>query len=382
MTNEINVVGVKLVASGSCLSRMDTGEIMFVDGLLPGESALVEETKVKGKTRFGEIVSISEISPDRVEPPCEYVGKGCGGCDWQHISISAQHRFKRDIVVDALSRVGKIDDAEQLVKVCEEMKSERYRTSARILATATNWGFRAAKSHEMVPVDDCLVLHSECVRQASDVVQAIDEESEMEEGETISEDEIHEAHVRRAPDVFQEVNLSVSKKSFFQGHIDAPEVLSNLVLNKVKNLGKELVCVDLYSGVGIFALALANAGHRVIAVEGNPYAVGDAHKNLDGKNATVVHSDVKKFRFDVHSFGDHCDVLVADPSREGLGKEAIDSVLSCNAKMIVLVSCDPAAGARDILLLSENGYDLVETTPIDMFGHTHHVEMLSVLNRN
>lgn len=374
MSGEFSAVGVKLVASGACLSRLDNGEIMFVENLLPGESAIVVETKTKGRTKFGKIFSLESKSPDRVDPPCKYVAQGCGGCDWQHITVDAQNRYKRDIVVDALTRVGKILEAENIVDSCVAMSNERYRTSARILVNSHSWGFRKLHSNEMVSIDDCLVMHPECVMQANEVVVSIQEDED--------DDEINEATVRRAPDTFHEVSLSVSQKSFFQGHIQAPQVLSELLLKAVEDLGENLVCVDLYSGVGIFALALAQKGHKVIAVEGNPYAVGDAHKNLDGLNATVVHSDVKKFRFDVHSFGDHCDVVVADPSREGITKEAIDALISCNAKRIVLVSCDPAAGARDISLLVGSGYELIRCVPIDMFGHTHHVEMVSVLQNN
>ena len=299
---------------------------------------------------------------------------GCGGCDWQHINPAAQSRYKRDIVVDALTRIGKIVDAENVVRDCVVMGNARYRSSARILATSTSWGFRASHSHIMVPVDDCLVLHSECVQQAHDAMGAL-------EGDV---SEVHEAHVRRAPDVFQDTRLAVSPKSFFQGHVDAPRVLSELILartNEMRSGEQRLTCVDLYSGVGVFSLALARAGHRVIAVEGNPFAVGDAHKNLIDCDATVIHSDVKKFRFDVHTFGNTCDVVVVDPSREGIAKEALDAVTSCNARRIILVSCDPAAGARDIALLGAAGYVLSESTPIDMFGHTHHVEMVSILDK-
>ena len=92
-------------------------------------------------------------------------------------------------------------------------------------------------------------------------------------------------------------------------------------------------------------------------------------------------SDVKKFRYDNAAFGGSCDLVVADPSREGITKLAIEAVLSCEAKKVILISCDPAAGARDILLLEENGYTLKSCEPIDMFSYTHHVEMFSVLER-
>jgi len=368
--------GVKLVASGLCLAKFDSGEIVFVEGLLPEETARVAENRSKGKTKFGEIVELLEVSESRVDPPCEYVEHGCGGCDWQHISLDAQREYKREIVVDALSRIAKLENAENIVDEAIELESERYRTTARIICDSQNWGFRARHSHEMVRVQDCMVLHEECQQQAVDVVDSI-EQSLTENSEL--KDELNEAQVRRSPDVFMGVNLSVSRESFYQGHIQAPEKLSELLLEATGKSDKPMICVDLFSGVGVLALALANEGHKVIAVEGNPHAIGDAVKNLQGFNTKIVHSDVKKFRYDEDAFGGKCDLVVADPSREGIAKHAIDAVLSCKANKVVLISCDPAAGARDIALLIENGYKLKSCVPIDMFSYTHHVEMFSVL---
>ena len=343
MSELLKATGIKLVASGLCLSKLDSGEIIFVDGLLPDETAHILETKSKGKTKFGEVEELIEVSLDRVEPPCEFVAHGCGGCDWQHISLEAQRKFKREIVVDALSRIGKIDDAQTIVGETIELEPNRYRTTARILADSDSWGFRAKNSHEMVVVDDCLVLNEECQQQAEDVVESIASNEEQNR-------ELSEAQVRRSPDLFMGVNLSVSRQSFYQGHIQAPEKLSELLLEVASESKQKLICVDLFSGVGVLALALAADGHRVVAVEGNPYAIGDAVKNLEGMDTKIVHSDVKKFRYDESIFGGRCDLVVADPSREGITKLAIDALLSCQAPKVVLISCDPAAGARDIAL--------------------------------
>lgn len=368
---QYEVTGVKLVASGLTLSRDKSGEILFVEKLLPDEKALVVETYRKGKTRFARIEKLLSKSEFRINEPCEYVAQGCGGCDWQHIAPEAQLDFKREIIVDALVRiakVGSIEEVEELVLNTSAQSMTNYRTSARIFTNGEKWGFKKSHSNETVFVDKCLVLNSETQQLAYDAATAYAQIS----GE-------NEIAIRRSPDLFIGDPIRVSPKSFYQSHIDAPVVLTEYILELIKPLGNSLKCVDLYSGVGIFAIALAKAGHKVVAIEGNPIAVKDAKINCKDLDVEVVNKDVSKYRY--QSNLPDCDLLIADPSREGITKEAIDGVLSAKAKTIILISCDPAAGARDILLLRNAGYILDSAKPFDLFGNTHHVEMVSLLTR-
>src|SRR5690606_20607671 len=107
-------------------------------------------------------------------------------------------------------------------------------------------------------------------------------------------------------------------------------------------LGESLNCVDLYSGVGIFAVGLSLDGHSVISVESNESAVEDALVNLKEFDAEILEGNVDDFDYDEEEFG-NCDLVVADPSRDGLGGKGLSSVLSCTVKRVVLISCDPAA---------------------------------------
>jgi 23S rRNA (uracil1939-C5)-methyltransferase len=369
VSNTLNVTGEKLVASGTCLARTPDGLIAFVDGLLPGETATVHEIEGPGKTTFAAIDTIETASDIRVNPPCEFVAAGCGGCDWQHIRIDEQPQLKRDIVIDALSRVGKFDNASDMVEPTIILDTERYRTTARVLATSSQWGFRQEHSHDMVPVTDCMVLHPECVHQASDVMASIDG------------DDIHEAQLRRSPDPFFGKQLTVSPGSFYQSHIDAANTLANIVVDFVESFNSQFNCVDLYGGVGIFSVALSQHGHRVLCVESNRQAVEDAEVNLADESAYVLKCDVNTFEFGRQHFLSTCDVVVADPSREGLGKNGVRAVMSCDPDHIVLISCDPASGARDIKALVDQGFKVNDVTPIDMFAYTHHVEMVTTLSR-
>ena len=364
---QYEVIGEKLVASGLTLSRDNAGEILFVEKLLPGENALVAETYRKGKTRFARIEKLITKSELRVQEPCEYVARGCG--DWQHIDPNAQLDFKREIIIDALVRiakVGTIEQVEDIVLNTSQQIRTNYRTSARIFTRGENWGFKKSHSNDTVFVEKCIVLNPETEQLARDAAVAYAQES----GE-------HEISIRRSPDLFMGDPIRVSPKSFYQSHIDAPQVLTEYILELIKPLGSSLNCVDLYSGVGIFAIALAKQGHKVIAIEGNPIAVKDAKINCKNLDVEVVNKDVSKYRYQAEL--SPCDLVIADPSREGITKLSIDGVLSTKAKSIILISCDPAAGARDILLLRNAGYILESAKPFDLFGNTHHVETVSYM---
>ncbi|MFN8015641.1 MAG: methyltransferase domain-containing protein [Acidimicrobiia bacterium] len=363
----MQVDGIKFVSSGKCLSRNENGEICFVDGLIPGEKATVNIKYVKSKIKFAEVEALQTQSEDRVEPPCPYVSKGCGGCDWQHIKIDEQSKYKREIFIDALTRITKLDHAEDYVDQIEKLDGENYRVRVRTLLEDGKWGYRKNSSHDFVPIDKCLVLTDSCQEKVSNIANEYLEKNLIERTVT---DDIGK---------FLGNKLVVSENSFLQSHKDAPNKLANVLIENIKDLGENLFCIDLYSGIGLFSIALAKSGHKVIAVEGNPTAVKDAKKNIKGLDVEVVLCDVKEIG--LKDSETNVDVVVVDPSREGIGKDAIDSVLSFGAKRIVLISCDPASGARDIKLLIESGYELDRCIPIDMFGHTHHLEVISILNQ-
>ena len=116
-------------------------------------------------------------------------------------------------------------------------------------------------------------------------------------------------------------------------------------------------------------------GWSVTAVEGSRAAVEDARANLSGFDATVVRADVATWR------PRSADLVIADPSRAGLGKEAAAVLVGTGARRIVLVSCDAASLGRDAGLLTGAGYILSSVRPVDLFPHTWHVEVVSVFDR-
>ena len=131
---------------------------------------------------------------------------------------------------------------------------------------------------------------------------------------------------------------------------------------------------DLYCGVGLFAARL-DSPLRVVAVERASSSVRDARHNLRHLPARVVRSDVDAFR------PEPVEVVIADPSRRGVGRAGVRTIERTGAGRVVLVSCDAAALARDVSLLHASGFDLRSVTLVDLFPHTPHIEAVSVLER-
>ena len=111
------------------------------------------------------------------------------------------------------------------------------------------------------------------------------------------------------------------------------------------------------------------------AVESAKSAVRDARANLREFDAGVVASDVTQWT------PVPADLVVADPSRKGLGRGGVAAVSGCGARRLVLVSCDAASLGRDAGLLGGAGYSLTALTLVDLFPHTFHVEVVSVFDR-
>ena len=370
-----------MAAGGDAIARDADGRVVFVTGALPGE--LVTARIVTSKKDYAKavVVEVVEPSPDRVGAPCPSVAAGCGGCQWQHVALPAQRTLRRSIVVDALRRLGRLgaDEAEALVADPVELPGEGYRTAVRLALTSDGRpAYRRLHSHDHVPVDDCLVLHPLLAALVRDGRWPAAHEVTLRCGARTGEVLVHPRPGEPAPPWLHEEAAGrrwrISAESFFQIRPDGADALAALVRDAS---GSPASAVDLYAGVGLFAGVLADLGARVVAVEGTPSAVRDCTTNVP--DAVVVEADVHDWRPDAatDTGTDPVDVVVADPSRAGLGTRGADTVAACAPRTVVLVSCDPAALGRDVRLLAERGYVLERATPVDLFPHTFHVEVVS-----
>ncbi|MBE7034717.1 MAG: 23S rRNA (uracil(1939)-C(5))-methyltransferase RlmD [Ruminococcaceae bacterium] len=146
-----------VAAGGSGVCHVD-GMTVFVPQTCPEDQAEIRIDRVKSGCAFGTVTKLLEASPFRRIDFCP-VSDRCGGCDLAHISYEKQLTIKRQIVVDALERIGGFTDA----PVCETLaspRSMRYRNKmvfpfGRDADGALAGGFYAPSSHSLVPLTDC-----------------------------------------------------------------------------------------------------------------------------------------------------------------------------------------------------------------------------------
>ena len=384
---ETNTVRIeKLVAGGDGLARMDDGRVVFVPGVLPGET--VEITLAEKASDFGrgEVVSITEKSADRREPPCPHVAAGCGGCDWQHISPEAQHRVKAEIVTEAFARTAKMEITPRLRTLDESAR----RTTVRMVAGDDGrLGFRKSESNDIVVVDRCMVAHdmiNEIIAKpvlegAGEVTIRVsprtgDRGVWCHEGQMVKD--LDPSIVRGARGSMKETvgdhTYKVALGSFFQSSPEAADLIVDVVKRRLNGLELEHggTLVDAYGGVGLFSKALADRFDELVLVESNQQACRDAIANLEDCAAVIDQVEMERWE------SCYADVVIADPARQGLGKNGALAVIETGSPVVILVSCDPVAGARDAKYLVDAGYELRDVEVLDIFPETHHVEVISL----
>jgi 23S rRNA (uracil1939-C5)-methyltransferase len=374
----VEVVATAMAAGGDAIARDSDGRVVFVTGALPGERVRARITTAKKDFAKAAVVEVLDPSPDRVAPPCPALAAGCGGCGWQHVAVDAQRRLKRAIVVDALRRLARLPDADDRVDGGLALAADGYRTTVRLAVDHDGRvAYRRHASHDLVAVGDCLVLHPLLADRLADRFPGAAEVT-LRCGARTGEVLVHPHPGDPDRPWFHEAAAGrrwrVSAESFFQVRPDGADALADIVVGAAGE--RVATAVDLYAGVGLFAGVLsARRGARVVAVEGAPSAVDDAAVNLADIEGELVEADVTRWRPSGAAVG--VDVVVADPTRHGLGSRGADVVAACDPATVVLVSCDPAALGRDARLLDERGYGLERATPVDLFPHTTHVEVVS-----
>ncbi len=175
--------------------------------------------------------------------------------------------------------------------------------------------------------------------------------------------------------------FEVGPTAFFQTNARAAETLVEEVRRAVPADPSSRV-LDLYAGVGLFALTLAGRVGSVTAVEAHPAAAREGERNARGngiRNCLWRSGPVEKVVADP-ALG-RFDVVVADPPRDGLGAGVLEGILrGCRPRRLVLVSCDPLTLARDLSLAESRGGKVVRVLPVDMFPHTHHLEAVATVD--
>ncbi|MDC1047361.1 TRAM domain-containing protein [Alphaproteobacteria bacterium] len=379
---EILTLDIGNIANGGHFVARHDNQIIFVRHAISGEKAKVKITAINSKFAFGDAVEILQSSKDRVQPPCKYSHPdGCGGCDFQHINYDVQSDLKKEVLKDQFKRITKVDISPDIV-TANPPNGLHWRSRLNLaISENKKVGLRAHKSNTVVEIDECLIALNEINK--SDIFTKNWDNEENLKISCSSTNEINISQFEKSilgPDKLtenvDENTYTISPKSFWQSHINAPSLLLQQVMREANIKQDEIVC-DLYGGVGLFTLPISKliGKHgQVHLIEMNDTCIQDANimfEHID--NIYIHHGTVEQKLGSVKNI----DTIILDPPRNGVSKQVINQMVEKRPNKIIYVSCNPSTLARDSKVLLENKYSLSNIVGLDLFPMTHHIESVA-----
>ena len=418
----------KPAAGGRMIARAD-GLVVLVSGAIPGERVRATIERVGKGVAYAAAIDIEQPSGDRRARDGDPL---CGGCLYAHIAYPRQLELKALVVADAFARIGRLE-LPAAVQVAPSPE-EGYRMRARLHVRGRLVGFFREGTHDVCDVRQTrqlLPATSDALDRliAAAHALALDGIREVELAENVAASQrvvyldvamppgvpggpgdigvniarsleklaatdgltgllargtVHgNAYVTDAITIEGHPPIALRRHvlAFFQGN---RYLVNQLAAHVVAHVAPGGEAIDLYAGVGVFAMAAAaTRGARVTAVEGDRIAAADLTANAAATSGAVVavHESVEAYLTYV------CDVrfprstIIIDPPRTGLSREALDGICRLRAPRMVYVSCDVATLARDARRLVDSGYALAQVDGFDLFPNTPHVETVGVFER-
>ncbi len=431
------------VHGGACLARDATGKPVFVTGSLPGETVEVQITavhKTYSWARTTKVLDSHRLRFDSVWPEVRKLG--VGGMDLAHARPTLQREMKSEVLADQLRRIGGQSLFDQVsalgpnvfqvqpVPGDEAEDDLLLGRRSRVQLTADSrgkLGMRKFRSKEVVPLSSLPIAHpriqelepwddqrwkgewrpgqrvefaapsggpvtighgsSLLVAEATAGEAAFVEKGHKNRTGSPGDSRQYKSQWHVESEGVTETFL-VTPGGFWQTHVAAPDLLVREVLRgSVPEPGQTIM--ELYSGAGLltkFLAAKVQPGGQVVSLEGSPQAVEDAADSL-GDLVDQGNVSLYQGRVDAGSVQEldrevqNVDTVVLDPPRSGAGEQVVRAIAETKATRVVLVSCDVAAGARDLRDFVGQGFSVEHLSAWDLFPHTHHFEIVSVLIR-
>jgi 23S rRNA (uracil1939-C5)-methyltransferase len=390
----------KLVYGGDGLGRLD-GQVALVPYVNRGDLVTVQTQRVNAGLLRGGDPELLESSPGRVVPKCEYFGFGkCGGCHYQHLDYAVQVLEKKAILAETLQRQGGFTYGGEIRTLTGE--PWYYRNRIQLHFGEGTLGYRRSASHEIYPVAHCEIsspVLNEVIRTLQRAVKQDPWPKFLQSLEVFTNEEQIQLNVVESnrpiskrffdwcktllPNVADGpitydaggIRFRLSGGSFFQVNRFLVEPLMHEVLGSAEGE----TAVDLYSGAGLFSIPLAKRFKSVTSVERGGSAFRDLEFNgrENGLEVKAFKSTAEDFLRDLRASP---DLLIADPPRSGLGKEATAELLRLLPSRMVIVSCDPTTLARDLRGLVPR-YEVTDLTMVDLFPQTYHIETIVKLQK-
>jgi 23S rRNA (uracil1939-C5)-methyltransferase len=357
--------------------------------------------------------------PHHITPPCRHFPR-CGGCQLQHVDDEAYAAYLTDRVTGALAEK-KVEAPTMRTPHLSPPRTRRRATlRAERLGRKVILGFNEGKSHRIVDMRECHVLHPalfaliaplrtllgsmlKAKRQASVGLtladQGVDLTLEGVEAEglaaqealiafcqahniaRLSIDEGYGSESRWEPEpvtvTLGGVPVGLPANAFLQATVDGEAAL---LAGVVEAVGDAATIVDLFAGLGTFALPLAQSA-RLVAAEGARDAALALKAGANRLQHPVIvdHRDLFRRPLDTAELN-RFEAIVLDPPRAG-AREQMATLAACTAKRIAYVSCSPSTFARDARTLIDGGWTLDWIRPVGQFRWSTHVELVSAFSR-
>ena len=408
-------------AGGRMIARLD-GQVVLVADAIPGERVQARIERVGKGVAYAQTMSVEERSGDRRDP---FADPLCGGCLYSHIAYPRQLAIKGEVIADAFRRIGRVTLPGPVAVAGSP--EDGYRMRARLHVRGHRLGFFRENSHDVCDARatrQLLPATSDALERLMAAMRSLGLEAvrEIELSENIDASErvvfldaaaaLDASTLERlagtdgltglgsafgafgSPYVTDSLTIGESAlmlrrhvQSFFQGN---RHLLGGLVAHVTERVPVGGTVLDLYAGVGLFAVAAAVIrGASVVAVEGDAYAADDLHANAAaaGGQVTTVRGAVEGIAAGMFGAWGRAagrpaaETVIVDPPRTGLSREAMDKVLTLTTPRLIYVSCDVATLARDARRLVDDGYAIERIDGFDLFPNTPHVETVVVFKR-
>ena len=414
---------------------------VFLPGAIPGELWELLILKVTASAVYAKGLHCLEASEHRCIPPCPAYGK-CGGCALLHMNYSCECDFKRGRVDDAFAHIAKLDlRVEEFIPAKERF---HYRNKAIYAVGDGATGFFRPRSHDIIPVESCLLQSSVADRAAFALRRWMTQHRIPAYDETTGRGCVRHLFVRTSRlggavvCVVSAAGLGSATASLAEAMTSECPELTGVVLNINKTRGNTVLAGDfytlwgsaeleselsgfrfqiapqaffqvnpdqaeqlyakavkyaaadgetvleLYCGAGTISLCLARTAAKVIGAEISEPAVINARGNAERngvKNVEFICADASDAADELLKRGLKPYAVVVDPPRKGLAGSVIDCIAEMGPQRVVYVSCDPATLARDIAKFSALGYAPKRAAAVDMFPCTAHVETVVLLSK-
>ncbi len=387
-----------LVYPGRGLARLG-GCVVFVPGVLPGESVSARITRRKKNYAEAELLEVESPSPDRISPACPLSGR-CPGCSYQHLEYGAELMIKQAQFSDLLRRLGRVADP-PLRDPAPSPQALSYRNKITLHAgpepeAVPILGYYGFDNRTVIDVAACPLAKEEINRLLAGLRKDRKFMAGLRPGEALllrwtqAEGALYRREKGKGGKILLRENTRLGKiavplGSFFQVNIPVADRLLKRLAEIISRL-TPAAAIDLYCGSGLFSLAAGKTGvPAVLGIDRDREAVAAARENaarhgIPGLQFEVL-SALDGLRFGLDPLNPAETLLILDPPRSGLDKESIALIARSRPASLVYVSCGPDTLARDSRLLTEAGYRIEETGIYDMFPRTPHFESLTVFRR-